>query len=252
MTGINASLLIRGKDPFVLRRDEAYIGVLIDDLITKGVSDPYRLLTSRAEFRLLLRHDNAEARLLQYGHDLGLISEKRYLRFRKEQEELEKLIALVQEIRISPKREINDFLSEQGKQPIQNTVTGYDFLKRPRIDFSDLEAVTGIDFNLSDKILERALVEIKYSGYIEKEYKKARRMAVIETRRIPEDVDYDLIPNLANEAREKLKKVRPSTVAQASRISGVNPSDIAILLVWLESKKKNERIETDGETKAAI
>jgi len=252
MTGINASLLIRGKDPFVLRRDEAYIGVLIDDLITKGVSDPYRLLTSRAEFRLLLRHDNAEARLLQYGHDLGLISEKRYLRFRKEQEELEKLIALAQEIRISPKREINDFLSEQGKQPIQNTVTGYDFLKRPRIDFSDLEAVTGIDFNLSDKILERALVEIKYSGYIEKEYKKARRMAVIETRRIPEDVDYDLIPNLANEAREKLKKVRPSTVAQASRISGVNPSDIAILLVWLESKKKNERIETDGETKAAI
>jgi len=240
MAGINACLLLRGKEPFVLRRDEAYIGVLIDDLITKGVTDPYRLLTSRAEFRLLLRHDNAEERLIKYGHEFGLISEERYQRFLREEKELEELIARTGEIKIHPKPEINAELVKAGKQPIQNVLSGHDFLKRPGIDFSDLEAVTGMVFEDSEKILERALIAIKYDGYIEKEYKEARRLAVMETRKLPEDIDYDKITNLASEAREKLKKVRPATVAQASRISGVNPSDIAILLVWLESKKRNE------------
>ncbi|MGI6768238.1 MAG: tRNA uridine-5-carboxymethylaminomethyl(34) synthesis enzyme MnmG [Bacilli bacterium] len=242
LAGINAHLLLKNKEPLVLRRDEAYIGVLIDDLITKGVSDPYRLLTSRAEYRLLLRHDNAEARLIKYGYDLGLISEARYVRFLKEQEDIKDLIAQVQDIKIYPKNEVNDYLLANNKQIIHNVISGYDFLKRPKIGFSDLEQITGINFTYPHKILEQVLIEIKYSGYIEKEYKEARRMAVMESRRIPEDLDYDQIPNLANEAREKLKTVRPATIAQASRISGVNPSDIAILLVWLESNAKNERV----------
>jgi tRNA uridine 5-carboxymethylaminomethyl modification enzyme len=217
---------------------KAYIGVLIDDLITKGVEDPYRLLTSRAEFRLLLRHDNAEARLIKYGYQVGLIPEARYQKFLKEQEDKRTLIELTKELKVSPKKEVNDYLLKNDKQVIHNLISGYDFLKRPGIDFADLKEVTGINFDNSDKILEQILIEIKYSGYIEKEYKEARKMAVMESRRIPEDMNYNQITNIASEAREKLKKIRPETIAQASRISGVNPSDIAILLVWLEGKKR--------------
>ena len=239
IAGINANQLIKNKPPLVLRRDEAYIGVLIDDLITKGVKDPYRLLTSRAEFRLLLRHDNAEARLIKYGYEIGLVSERRYQEYLKKKEAVETLIAKTKEIKIGPKPEVNEYLLSSGKMPINKSVTGYEFLKRPHIGFEELEASTGAGFPETQNIKEHALIEIKYSGYIEKEYKEAKRLARMESKKIPVDIDYDAIPNLASEARDKLKQVRPETVSQASRISGVNPSDIAVLLVWLEYKKND-------------
>lgn len=236
MAGINASLKLDNKEPLVLRRDEAYIGVLIDDLITKGVKDPYRLLTSRAEFRLLLRHDNAEDRLIKYGYDVGLISEERYQNYLKKREKIEELKGIVKEIKINPKNEVNKYLSENQKCVINEKVSGDELLKRPDIDFKDLEYILGQTFAYNEDIKEQALIEIKYEGYISKEYKEAKKMANMESVKIPADINYDNVHNIALEAREKLKKVNPSTIAQASRISGVNPSDITMLLVHLENR----------------
>jgi len=237
MAGINASRSLKNQEPLILRRDEAYIGVLIDDLITKGVKDPYRMLTSRAEFRLLLRHDNAEDRLLGYGHEIGLVSDDRYAAFLKKRKQIEDLKAAVQSIKINPKNEVNEYLLGRGRDVINEKITGYEFLKRPENDFSDLKAVSGFDHQVSAEICEQAEIEIKYSGYIDKAYKEAKKMQSMENRRIPDDFDFEKVPNIAKEAKEKLKKVRPATLSQASRISGVNPSDVAILLVWLETKK---------------
>lgn len=236
MAGINASLKLTGKEPLILRRDEAYIGVLIDDLITKGVKDPYRLLTSRAEFRLLLRHDNANERLIKYGYEIGLVSSERYNKFLEKRNNIENLINKVKEIKITPKNSVNEYLSNNEKPVINEKISGYEFLKRPDIDFNDLEIVNEEKLNYSMEVKEQALIEIKYSGYIQKAYKEAHRLEMMETRKIPEDINYDDVSNLALEAREKLKKVNPLTIAQASRISGVNPSDITMLLVYLESK----------------
>lgn len=237
MAGINASRKLHNQEPLVLRRDEAYIGVLIDDLTMKGVKDPYRMLTSRAEYRLLLRHDNAEMRLLHYGYEIGLVSEERYQNFLKKRSEIADLIAQTKEIFIRPKPEINQYLTDRNRAVINDKISGFEFLRRPDNDFDDLEAILGKEFSQTRDEKEQALIEIKYSGYIEKEYKEARKMEVMESRRLPETIDYDNIPNLAKEAKEKLKKVKPETISQASRISGVNPSDIAILLVWLETQK---------------
>lgn len=236
MAGINASLKLTGKEPLILRRDEAYIGVLIDDLITKGVKDPYRLLTSRAEFRLLLRHDNANERLIKYGYEIGLVSSERYGKFLEKRNNIENLINEVKEIKITPKNSVNEYLLNNEKPVINEKISGYEFLKRPDIDFNDLEIVSEEKLNYSMEVKEQALIEIKYSGYIQKAYKEAHRLEMMETRKIPEDINYDDVSNLALEAREKLKKVNPLTIAQASRISGVNPSDITMLLVYLESK----------------
>lgn len=237
MAGINASLKLQGKEPFILRRDEAYIGVLIDDLITKGVKDPYRLLTSRAEFRLLLRHDNASERLLKYGHELGLISDERYNKFLLKRETIDNLIAELKTIKINPKQDLNEYLLSQNKAVINNVITAFEFIKRPDIDFNDVSHYTGIEFNYSNDILEQALIEIKYEGYINKAYREANKLKQMENRKIPDDIDYSKINNVAKEAAEKLNKVRPSTLAQASRISGVNPSDVEMILVYLESRK---------------
>lgn len=236
MAGINASLKLANKAPLILRRDEAYIGVLIDDLITKGVKDPYRLLTSRAEFRLLLRHDNANERLIKYGYEVGLVSSERYNKFLLKREKIEKLTEEVKEIKITPKNSVNEYLIQNSKPVINEKISGYEFLKRPDIDFNDLEVVSEVKFNYDEDIKEQALIEIKYSGYIQKAYKEAHRLEMMESRKIPNDINYDDVSNLALEAREKLKKVNPLTIAQASRISGVNPSDITMLLVYLESK----------------
>ncbi|HHU56337.1 MAG TPA: tRNA uridine-5-carboxymethylaminomethyl(34) synthesis enzyme MnmG [Acholeplasmataceae bacterium] len=240
IAGINASLKIDFKEPFVLRRDEAYIGVLIDDLITKGVGDPYRMLTSRAEFRLLLRHDNAEERLLHYGYEIGLINKDRYERFALKQKYMEDALTTLKEMRITPKNALNEYLEKQNKILLKETLSGYDFLKRPEIDFDDVEYASGYKFiNLDDDLKEKIIINIKYEGYIKKAYKQAEKMKALEAKKIPDDIDYDNIPNIASEAKDKLKKVRPHTISQASRISGVNPSDIAILLVYLESRRKH-------------
>ena len=240
MAGINASLKLLGKEPLVLRRDEAYIGVLIDDLITKGVRDPYRMLTSRAEFRLLLRHDNSEQRLIEHGHNVGLISEERYNNYISKEKAKTDLIDVLKENTITPTPEVNDYFNNKNIALITGRVSAYDLLKRPEIDFEDIKILfKDINISLDETSLEQILISIKYEGYIIKEYKQAKKFQVLETKKIPQDIDYDIIPNIASEARDKLKKVRPETISQASRISGVNPSDISILLVYLESRKNN-------------
>lgn len=237
IAAINASNKIKGKAPLILRRDEAYIGVLIDDLITKGINDPYRLLTSRAEFRLLLRHDNSEERLIKYGYDVGLVSKERYDSYLVKENEIKILIDLVDQIYITGKPLINDYLTTQGKDIINTKITGKDFLRRPETDFFDLMNISGSTFDYSDDVFEKALIQIKYAGYIEKEFKEANKLKSLEGKIIPKAINYDLIVNLASEAREKLKKIRPENISQATRISGVNPSDISILLVYLEGRK---------------
>lgn len=242
IAGINASQKLNNKEPLIIRRDEGYIGVLIDDLITKGVVDPYRMLTSRAEFRLLLRHDNVEERLLKYGHDIGLIDDNRYNKFLEKQNLIEDVINQLKELKINPKEATNQYLIANKKDVINEKISGYDFLKRTGIDFEDIKNIMQIDFELDDDTKEEILIKIKYEGYIKKEYKNAQKLILMESKVIPEDINYDDIPNIAKEAKDKLKKIAPSTISQASRISGVNPSDISILLVYLESRKRDEQV----------
>ncbi len=238
IAGINASCKIRGIEPIVLKRDEAYIGVLIDDLVTKGVIDPYRMLTSRAEYRLLLRHDNADQRCTKYGKDVGLISEERYQRFLNKIE----LIRLEKErlanLRITPKPEINSYLESINSPILKDGISAKDLMKRPEVHYADIVKMCKLENPLEYPNDNQIDIEIKYQGYIDKAYKEAKRVLKLETVVIPSDINYDDIPNLASEAKEKLKQVRPLTIAQANRISGVNPADISILLVYLESRRK--------------
>lgn len=234
IAGINAANKLEGKEPLFLRRDEAYIGVLIDDLITKGVIDPYRLLTSRAEFRLLLRHDNSEKRLLKYGYEQGLIAKTRYDRFLKEEKDIEDLKEEVKLVYLTPKEDINRYLKAQDKDVINTKITGEDFLKRPNTTFEDLEFLLGNQFKYSNKVKDQTLIDIKYEGYIVKEKIEAEKLKTLENKKIPENFNYDNVINIASEAREKLKEIRPENISQASRISGVNPADISVLLVYLK------------------
>ena len=216
MAGINAGLKMQGKEPLILKRDEAYIGVLIDDLVTKGVRDPYRLLTSRAEYRLLLRSDNADLRLRKYGYEVGLISKKQYDKLLKKEENINKIIEELKEITIKSDKKM----------------TGIEYIKRTENSIYDIEDKLSSKYDELE--LEQAEIQIKYEGYIKKARKEAEKMRKLENKKIPVDIDYDKVPNLASEARVKLKEVRPMSFSQASRISGVNPSDIAILSVYMK------------------
>ena len=237
IAGINASLKLSGKEPLILKRNESYIGVLIDDLVTKGVKDPYRLLTSRAEYRLLLRHDNADIRLRKYGHDVGLISEEKYQQFEQKLKDIDTLFELLKETRITPKQQTNDYISSIGSTPLKDGMSLYDFLKRPEIKINDLEHF--VDMPYSKEVKEQVEINIKYEGYIKKSNKEAEKMLSLEEKIIPETIDYDKVPNLASEARQKLSEIKPTTLGQATRISGVNPADISILMVYLR-RNKNE------------
>ena len=232
MAGINASLKIRSMEPFILQRHEAYIGVLIDDLVTKGTNEPYRLLTSRAEYRLLLRHDNADLRLREYGYSVGLISEEQNQNIIKKKEDIINCIELFKNTKISPSSKLNEALISINSSPLNNGTTLFDLIKRPEVSAKFLEENFEIVYPLY--ITKQAEIEIKYEGYIKKAFKEAEKLISNEMRKIPSDIDYDNIPNIALEAREKLKEIRPLTIGQASRISGVNPADIAILSVYIK------------------
>ena len=231
IAGINASLKLEGKEPLILKRNESYIGVLIDDLVTKGVKDPYRLLTSRAEYRLLLRNDNADLRLRDYGYQVGLISEEKYQEFCKKKENIKELEEILKSTRITPKKEINEYIETIPSTPLKDGISLYDFLKRPEVTLENIKHF--IELNYTKEELEQVEINAKYEGYIKKANKEAEKMLSLEEKKIPEDINYDNIPNLASEARQKLSEVRPTTIGQASRISGVNPADISILMVYL-------------------
>ena len=238
MAGINAALnaLDKGEE-MILSRSEAYIGVLIDDLVTKGTNEPYRLLTSRAEYRLLLRHDNADLRLSQYGYKIGLISEERYEKFTKKRSEIENEVKRLKNLILKPNAEVQGLIKSVGGSGLKDGIKAADLLKRPEMNYGHIEQLAKSEVELDSDIKEQIEIHIKYEGYIEKSLQQVERLKKMEDKKIPEDIDYDAISSLATEARQKLKKIHPLSLAQASRISGVNPADISILLVYLEHGK---------------
>lgn len=238
MAGLNASLKIRGKDPFVLGRDEAYIGVMIDDLVTKGTKEPYRLLTSRAEYRLLLRHDNADLRLTDYGYKHGLIKEERYKEFANKKNQIEQCKIDLANFKIKKNDDIAKKLIELKGIYIETSVSASELLKRQNINIHEIKELIN-SLNYENDILEEAEIQIKYEGYISKQQKEAMSFKKMEYLKLDPEINYDLIDNLALEARQKLNKIKPLNIGQASRISGVNPSDISILLLYLKMKGSN-------------
>lgn len=234
MAGINAGRRALGKDEVILSRSDAYIGVLIDDLVTKGTNEPYRLLTSRAEYRLLLRHDNADLRLTDIGYKVGLISEERYQKFLAKKATIEAERERLQSIIIKPKPEVQELIKSLGGSELKDGIKAADLLKRPEMNYKHIAQIVPNEIELDEEVTEQIEIQIKYEGYIEKSLQQVERLKKMENKKIPENIDYDAISGLASEARQKLKQVLPLSIAQASRISGVNPADISILLVYLE------------------
>lgn len=235
IAGINAGRRALGKKEIVLKRSDAYIGVLVDDLVTKGTNEPYRLLTSRAEYRLILRHDNADLRLTPLGHDLGLISDERYEKFVQKRQDIENEKKRLESIRIKPNPEIDAYLKAHGDKALKDGVLASDMLRRPYMSYKDLlQFIPAPDHTLDQRVIEQIEIQYKYAGYIKKAEEKVEKLKRMEAKKIPANIDYSAIDGLATEAVEKLTKIQPETLAQASRISGVNPADISILAVYIQ------------------
>lgn len=242
IAGINAALKVQGKPELILKRSDAYIGVMIDDLVTKGTLEPYRLLTSRAEYRLILRHDNADMRLTEIGRDIGLVDDERWKAFEIKKNQFDNELKRLNSIKLKPIKETNDRVQDLGFKPLTDAMTAKEFMRRPEIDYA-----TAVSFvcpaaeDLDAKIIELLETEIKYEGYIRKALDQVAKMKRMEEKRIPTNIDWDAIDSIATEARQKFKKINPETIGQASRISGVNPADISILMIYLEGNGKAHR-----------
>ena len=249
IAGINAALKIQGKPELILKRSDGYIGVMIDDLVTKGTIEPYRLLTSRAEYRLILRHDNADMRLTEMGREIGLVDDERWTRFEIKKNQFDNEMKRLDSIKLKPVKETNAKVEAMGFKPLTDAVTAKEFLRRPEVSYQDVVAFIGpAAEELDDKIIELIETEIKYEGYISKAMDQVAKMKRMEEKRIPANIDWDDIDSIATEARQKFKLINPETIGQASRISGVNPADISILMVYLEGK--NRSISKNLEKKA--
>ena len=240
IAGINAALKIQGKPELILKRSDGYIGVMIDDLVTKGTVEPYRLLTSRAEYRLILRHDNADMRLTEMGREIGLVDDERWARFEIKKNQFDNEMKRLESIKLKPVKETNAKVEELGFKPLTDAVTAKEFMRRPEVSYQDVVQFIGpAAEELDEKIIELIETEIKYEGYISKALDQVERMKRMEEKRIPANIDWDDIDSIATEARQKFKKINPETIGQASRISGVNPADISILMVYLEGKARS-------------
>lgn len=242
IAGINAALYVKEKEPFVLTRAEAYIGVLIDDLVTKGTNEPYRMLTSRAEYRLLLRQDNADLRLTEKGYQIGLVTEERYRKMLAKKKMIEEEMERLASVTVTPREEVQEALRRLGTAELRQSMPLLDLLRRPEIRYDDLFTIMpGLErFSLPEEVVEQIEIQVKYDGYIKKQLAQVERFQKLEQRQIPPDFDYDAIKGLSTEGRQKLKQIRPTSVGQASRISGVSPADISLLLVALEQRRREK------------
>ncbi len=243
MAGINSSLKLKGKEPIILDRTQAYIGVLIDDIVTKGTNEPYRMMTSRAEYRLLLRQDNADLRLLEIGYQVGLISEERYQRFRKKKEQIAIEIERIRKQIIRPTEKVNSFLREYHSSEISTGVSLADLVKRTELTYDSLAEIDEARPELEEQVIKEVGIELKYEGYIKLQAEQVEKFKKLEQRLLPKEIDYEQIKGLRLEARQKLNKVKPNSVGQASRISGVSPADISVLLIYLETFRKEDKGE---------
>lgn len=239
VAGINAALKVQDKPELILKRSDAYIGVMIDDLVTKGTLEPYRLLTSRAEYRLILRHDNADVRLTPIGREIGLVDDERWATYEIKQYKFQNEMKRLETLKLKPVAETNAKIQEYGYKPLKDAMTAAEFLRRPEIKYNDLlNFIEEAPEELDDKIIEQLEIEIKYEGYIKKAMDQVEKMHRLEAKKIPANIDWDAIDSIATEARQKFKKINPETIGQASRISGVNPADISILMVYLEGRNR--------------
>jgi len=247
MAGINAVLKLKGREPLVLDRSEAYIGVLIDDLVTKGTNEPYRLMTSRAEYRLILRQDNADLRLTQKGYDIGLVSEERYLRYKKKKENIEAELERLKKKIVAAGEGLNEFLEERGSTAVKGGISLYELLKRPEISYGSISVIDKERPELDRETAEQIEIQIKYEGYIKKQLQHAEQFKKLENKKIPENMDFLAIKGLSLEARQKLKNINPANLGQASRISGVSPADVSVLMVYIEQMRRERRGENAGK-----
>ena len=237
IAGINAAKKVQGKEPFIIRRSESYIGTLIDDLVTKGCSDPYRMMTSRSEYRLVLRQDNAEERLMPRGYEIGMVSKERYERFLAEKDMKEREIARAKKTSVAPSQKLNEILESCGSPVLSTGAKLADLIRRPELCYKILSPIDTSRQNYPEKIFEQAEIEIKYEGYIKRQQAQIDEQKRLEVRKLPENFDYNAVKGLRLEAVEKLNKISPVSIGQAARISGVTPADISVLLIWLEKNK---------------